>query len=219
MKILFTFIAALAFFSVGYAHEINPIDMQTLITDPRWQDFVRVGAEHMLTGMDHILFLIALTFLINNIKDILTYITLFTIGHSLSLVIATRYGITMDGHLVDAFIALTVCYKAFENINNVKNLNIKFLPIAPMVAFFGLVHGFGLSTKLQDATSNTEVAISNILSFNVGVEFGQIAVLFIVLLFKQIYTSKFNKYALPSNYILFGLGVYLFIEQLLQYFI
>lgn len=214
---LITFLSFVFTSSVAFSHGIHPVDIDTLINDSRWQDFIRIGAEHMISGYDHILFLIALTFLVNNVKDIITYITLFTIGHSISLIFATKYGVSMNTYLVDAFIALTVCYKAFDNINNVKQYRVKMLPILPMVGFFGLVHGFGLSTKLQEATQNHDVSIYNIVSFNIGVEFGQMIVLLVVLTFKQIFTNQFTKLALPSNYLLFGAGIYLFIYQLILY--
>lgn len=132
----------------------------------------------MLTGYDHLLFLAGVIFFLNGIRDILKFITVFTIGHSIPLIGATYLGILADEHLVDAVIGFSVFYKGFENLGGFEKYFSKKPPnILGMVFLFGLIHGFGLSTRLQSFDTGTEDFLLKILSFNVGVELGQIIAL------------------------------------------
>ena len=149
-------------------------------------DFVYFGAEHMVTGYDHILFLIGVLFFLTNYFDILKFITAFTIAHCLTLIFATYFQITANAYLIDAVIAFSVIYKGFENLDGFKKIFSTHAPnLLLMVFIFGLIHGFGLSTKLQEVAvaSDINLSVSQILSFNVGVEFGQIIVLLIYIQF------------------------------------
>ena len=184
-------------------------------------DFIYFGAEHMVTGYDHILFLIGVVFFLSSYFDIFKFITAFTIAHCITLIFATFYGITANVYLIDAVIAFSVIYKGFENLDGFK----KYFSINPpnlilMVFIFGLIHGFGLSTKLQEVSvaSDINLSLSQILSFNVGVEFGQIAVLIIVfLLISMIKGKLFDKISKFSNWILVIAGIFLLIYQLSSY--
>jgi hypothetical protein len=185
-------------------------------------DFIYFGAEHMVTGYDHILFLIGIMFFLSNYFDILRFITAFTIAHCITLIFATFYGITANAHLIDAVIAFSVVYKGFENLDGFK----KCFSIGPpnlivMVFIFGLIHGFGLSTKLQEVAvaSGINLSLFQILSFNIGVEFGQIAVLILVFpLLSMIRGKSFNKISKISNSMLVIAGIVLFAYQLNGYF-
>ena len=154
---------------VGLAHDVTSADQEILRTGGLWA-YIRVGATHMLTGYDHLLFLAGVIFYLNSFKDILKFITVFTIGHCITLIGATYTGITADEHLVDAVIALSVLYKGFENLGGFEKLNIKSPNLLVMVGLFGLIHGFGLSTRLQSFDMGEGQFLAKILCFNLGVE-------------------------------------------------
>jgi len=185
-------------------------------------DFIYFGGEHMVTGYDHILFLIGVVFFLTNYFDIFKFITAFTIAHCITLVFATFYGVTANAYLIDAVIAFSVIYKGFENLGGFKKW---FSANAPnlilMVFIFGLIHGFGLSTKLQEVASESDIqlSLSQILSFNVGVELGQILVLLIIFPLLSMLRGKFfNQISKISNWGLIIAGIFLFIFQLEGYF-
>ena len=206
---------------IGWSHDV-PESTLNAMADASLIDFIYFGAEHMVTGYDHILFLIGIVFFLSNYFDILKFITAFTIAHCITLIFATFYGITANAYLIDAVIAFSVIYKGFENLDGFK----KYFSINPpnlilMVFIFGLIHGFGLSTKLQEVSvaSDINLSLSQILSFNVGVEFGQIAVLIIVFLLLSMIRGKFfNKISKFSNWILVVAGMFLLVYQLNGYF-
>jgi hypothetical protein len=182
--------------------------------------FLKLGAIHMLTGYDHLLFLFGVIFFLTRFKDILRFITAFTLGHCITLVFATFLQIQANYILIDAAIALTVCYKAFENLDGFK----KFLEIqAPsliwMVFGFGLLHGFGLSSRLQEIVAGTTNLLPKILSFNLGVELGQIAALSVMWLFLRQWskTASFKKLGKIANLGLLAAGMALFMLQFHSY--
>jgi hypothetical protein len=145
-------------------------------------DYIWTGAEHMLTGYDHLLFLIGVMFFLTRFLDILKFVTAFTLGHTLTLIFATYGGISADHYLIDAVIAFTVMYKGFENLNGFQRwIGMNAPALIHMVFIFGLIHGFGLSARLQDLTLGDETGLlSKILFFNLGVELGQIAALLVM---------------------------------------
>ena len=206
---------------IGWSHDI-PESTLNAMADASLIDFIYFGAEHMVTGYDHILFLIGVVFFLSNYLDIFKFITAFTIAHCITLIFATFYGITANVYLIDAVIAFSVIYKGFENLDGFK----KYFSINPpnlilMVFIFGLIHGFGLSTKLQEVSVASDINLSllQILSFNVGVEFGQIAVLIIVFLLLSMIRGKFfDKISRFSNWILVVAGIFLLVYQLNGYF-
>src|SRR5215208_1656377 len=136
--------------------------------------FLYLGAKHMVTGYDHLLFLVGVIFFLYRLKDVLLYVSLFTIGHSLTLLVGVLGGVHANAYIVDAIIGLSVVYKGFENIGGFK----AFLGWQPntkvAVLIFGLFHGFGLATKLQEFNLSPNGLVENIVSFNVGVEIGQL---------------------------------------------
>lgn len=139
-----------------------------------------LGAKHMVTGYDHLLFLVGVVFFLYRLRDIFLYVSLFTIGHSLTLLVGALGGVRANPHVIDAIIGLSIVYKAFENMGGFRRLGIR--PDArAAVLVFGLFHGFGLATKLQDFSLSKNGLLSNILSFNVGVEIGQVLALTAVL--------------------------------------
>jgi hypothetical protein len=161
------------------AHGVSSKDARFLlsINGPAIVPLMYLGAKHMVTGYDHLLFLVGVIFFLYRLKDILLYVSLFTIGHSLTFLIGALGGVRANPYIIDAVIGLSIVYKAFENMGGFK----RFLGFQPntraAVLIFGLFHGFGLATKLQEyALSRNGLAV-NIISFNVGVEIGQILAL------------------------------------------
>jgi hypothetical protein len=136
-----------------------------------------LGAKHMVTGYDHLLFLVGVIFFLYNTRDVLLYVSLFTLGHSTTLLLGAIGGVQVNAYLIDAVIGLSVVYKGFENIGGFK----RFLGFQPntrwAVAVFGLFHGFGLATKLQEFELTRTGLVANIVSFNIGVEIGQMLAL------------------------------------------
>ncbi|MBX2845887.1 MAG: HupE/UreJ family protein, partial [Saprospiraceae bacterium] len=173
-SVVFIALVLLPFF--GLAHEVTSAD-QELLRNGGLMAYIRVGATHMLTGYDHLLFLAGVIFFLKSFKDILKFITVFTIGHSITLTGATYAGITANEHLVDAVIGLSVLYKGFENLGGFEKLKLKSPNLLFMVGLFGLIHGFGLSTKLQSFEIGDSQFLPKILSFNLGVELGQVLAL------------------------------------------
>jgi HupE / UreJ protein len=163
--------------------------------------FAYLGAKHMFTGYDHLLFLVGVLFFLYRGKDILLYVTLFTLGHSLTLLLGVWANWQVDGHLVDAVIGLSIVYKAFENMGG-----FQLLPgVSPdprlAVLVFGLCHGLGLATKLQEYVSTGDDLAANLVSFNIGVELGQIAALVLILglLLRWRRGSGFARQAFAAN--------------------
>ncbi len=214
LSLLLLFVPLLAF-----AHDVSSADQEILRNGGLWA-YIRVGATHMLTGYDHLLFLTGVVFYLNNFKDILKFITVFTIGHSITLIGATYAGITANEHLVDAVIALSVLYKGFENLGGFQQLKIKSPNLLLMVGLFGLIHGFGLSTRLQSFDMGTEQFLAKILCFNVGVELGQvlalIPIVFIISLSRK--REQFPAFYKAVNVYLVLAGIALLVYQLYGYF-
>jgi len=183
-------------------------------------DYLFLGAKHMITGYDHILFLIGVIFFLTRFSDIVKFVTAFTIGHSITLIFATLFKITANYYLIDAVIAFSVIYKGFENLDGFKRwLSINPPNLILMVFMFGLIHGFGLSTRLQQINLGDNNLIYSILSFNLGVELGQIAALAIVFpLLLLIKGKSFEKLSKISNWGLIIAGVLLLIYQLNGFF-
>src|SRR5438067_736280 len=139
--------------------------------------FLYLGAKHMVTGYDHLLFLVGVIFFLYRLKDVVTYVSLFTIGHSITLLGGVLGGLHANSYLIDAIIGFSVVYKAFDNMDGFK----RFLHFQPntrlAVLIFGLFHGFGLATKLHELDLARNGVVTNIVSFNVGVEIGQVLAL------------------------------------------
>lgn len=204
---------------LALSHGMSEED-QARILNAGFLDYIELGARHMLTGYDHLLFLFGVLFFIFHVKDVIKVITAFTLGHSITLVFATIAGINANYYLIDAVIALTVCYKAFENVNGFKHhFDISTPNINLMVFIFGLIHGFGLSTRLQQLPLGNDGIILKILAFNVGVELGQIIALCFMLLLLAGWrkTTSFSRFSKLANVALLFLGGLLFLMQLHGY--
>ncbi|MEK6623937.1 MAG: HupE/UreJ family protein [Bdellovibrionota bacterium] len=200
------------------AHGISAADRQRMIEGGYYQ-YIELGAGHMLTGYDHLLFLFGVVFFLTTFKDIVKFITAFTLGHSITLIIATFFKISANYYLIDAVIALSVCYKGFDNIDGFKKyLEIDVPDLLKAVFSFGLIHGFGLSTRLQQlpmGDDNVGIFL-RIISFNLGVEVGQIAALSVMLLVLASWrkSESFRKFSFIANSAVIFVGIILFYMQL-----
>ncbi len=168
-----------------FAHGISE-DAKRAMIEGGYLQYIWLGAEHMITGYDHLLFLFGVIFFLTKFKDIVKFISVFTLGHSITLIFATFMGVSANYWLIDAVIALSVCYKGFDNNKGFQEyFGMKRSPnLLWMVFLFGLIHGFGLSTRLQQLPLGEKgmEMLGRIVSFNIGVEVGQIAGLVIMLL-------------------------------------
>ena len=203
-----------------FGHGVSSSD-QEILSNGGLLAYIFVGAKHMVTGYDHLLFLTGVIFYLSGFKDIVRFITAFTIGHSITLLSATYLGIKADEHLIDAVIALSVLYKGFENLGGFeKQFKIKSPNLLMMVFIFGLIHGFGLSTRLQSFDMGSGQFLAKIISFNVGVELGQILALipivFVITKWKA-YKSYQAFYKAANTYLIL-IGIALFVYQLYGYF-
>jgi HupE / UreJ protein len=161
------------------AHGISSKDAEWLlgVDGPAVAIFTYLGAKHMVTGYDHLLFLAGVIFFLYRLRDVVLYVSLFTVGHSLTLLAGVLGGIHANAHIVDALIGFSVVYKGFENLGGFERVFSRRPNAKVAVTVFGLVHGFGLATKLQDFQLPANGLVINMLSFNAGVEIGQVLAL------------------------------------------
>ena len=178
--------------------------------------YLYLGAKHMFTGYDHLLFLVGVVFFLYRLRDVAIYVTMFSIGHSITLLFGVLSGLRLDAYIVDAIIGFSVVYKAFDNLGGWQRL-LGYTPNQrAVVLLFGLVHGFGLATKLQDISLSREGLVPNMVAFNLGVEIGQVAALGFILLAMNVWRSmpSFTRQAAVVNVCLMAAGVALIEMQL-----
>lgn len=182
--------------------------------------FIYLGAKHMVTGYDHLLFIVGVVFFLYDLRHVALYVTMFSIGHSITLLTGVLSDIHVNPFLVDAIIGLSVAYKAFDNLGGFKTLfgvqpNTKIAVLA-----FGLVHGFGLATKLQDLRLSPNGLVANMISFNVGVELGQLLALSVILAVIVWWRRQpgFMRQATVANALILFAGFLLMEYQLAGYF-
>ena len=183
--------------------------------------FVYLGAKHMITGYDHLLFLFGVIFFLYRMKDVGIYVTMFAIGHSLTLLLGVLTGVSVSSYLIDAIIGLSVVYKALDNLGAYQ----RWFGVQPntkaATLIFGLFHGFGLATKLQDFELSRDGLLPNLVAFNIGVELGQLLALGGILILMGFWrkTAGFWRHAYTANVVLMTLGFVLTGYQLVGYFI
>ena len=160
-----------------------------------------LGAKHMVTGYDHLLFLMGVIFFLYRPKHVVQYVTLFAIGHSITLLFGVLANLQVNAYIIDAIIGLSIVYKAFENMDGFKRL-LNFEPNIKIAVFvFGLFHGLGLATKLQEFTISDNGLVTNIISFNIGVEIGQILALSVVFILLSMWrtNASYLRHAFLTN--------------------
>ncbi len=181
--------------------------------------FLYLGAKHMVTGYDHLLFIVGVIFFLYRLKDVALYVTAFSVGHSITLLTGMLFDLQVDTHLVDAAIGVSIVYKAFDNLDGFRTV----FGVEPnMVAClfgFGLIHGLGLASKLQTLHPAREGLLANMLSFNVGVEAGQFAALSLILAVMVWWRGRpnFPGQAVAANAVLMTAGVGLMEWQLVAF--
>jgi len=222
-RIISALLVLLAASQCGSAHGVTGSDADFLktVSGPHIGPFLYLGAKHMVTGYDHLLFLFGVIFFLYRLRDVAVYVTCFAAGHSITLLAGVLSGVHVNPYIVDALIGFSVVYKAFDNLDGFRTL-FGWEPNPKAAVFiFGLIHGFGLATKLQDFALSSKGLITNMISFNVGVEIGQLIALSIILLIMVAYrrTSGFIRYAVLANVALMAAGFALAGYQIAGYFL
>jgi len=217
--LLIVFTAFLLLSKLALAHGMSEEEKQSIIEGGNFA-YMWLGATHMLSGYDHLAFVFGIIFFLTTFRDIAKYVTAFTVGHSVTLIYATFSAIQLDYFLIDAVIGLSVSYIAFANIDGFrKYLNINPPNMMMMIVGLGLIHGFGLSTRLQALPLSEDQLLLNIISFNVGIELGQIGALAAMLLLIAAWRKShfFQTFSLITNYTLIFWGGFLFLMQMHGY--
>lgn len=214
----------LALFSLSaFGHTIEGSNASFIkaIDGPAIFPFMYLGAKHMVTGYDHLLFLLGVIFFLYRPKHVVQYVTLFAIGHSITLLIGVLANLQVNAYIIDAIIGLSIVYKAFENIDGFERLFGVNPNTGVAVFVFGLFHGLGLATKLQEFELSANGLVTNIVSFNIGVEIGQILALSAVFIVLSIWRSNasFLKHAFVTNTALMTGGFMLAGFQLSAFFL
>jgi len=212
-------IIAMLLVSQAFGHGMSEAEKQSIVDGGNLR-YMWIGATHMLSGYDHLLFVFGIIFFLTRFKDILKYITAFTLGHSATLIYATFMGLQINYFLIDAVIGLSVAYIAFANLDGFR----KYWDVQPpnllfMIVGLGLIHGLGLSTRLQQLPLSEDHLLMNIISFNVGIELGQIAALTVMLLVLSGWrkSARFIQFSRISNVFLVIAGFYLALMQMHGY--
>ncbi|MBL8555292.1 MAG: HupE/UreJ family protein [Phenylobacterium sp.] len=214
-------VSVLAWAGAAFAHNIGGTDA-AFVAAARGPDpvpFAYLGAKHMVTGYDHLLFLVGVVFFLYRPREIALYVSLFSLGHSITLLAGVFLDLHVEPHLVDAVIGLSVAYKAFENLGGFRTLFGRQPDTRAAVFGFGLIHGFGLATKLQALELNPDGLFVNLVAFNVGVELGQATALSLILVAMTFWrrTRAFGRTATAANLLLMLAGFVLAGEQLAGY--
>ena len=211
-----------ALYTTAWAHGVDE-DTQSFLagnSGVAFGPFLYIGAKHMLTGYDHLLFLVGVIFFLYKPKEVLLYVSFFTIGHSTTLLLGVLADISINAFLIDAIIALSIVYKGFDNLGGFKRFFGKQPNTKAAVLIFGLFHGFGLASKLQEFKFDKEGLFTNLIGFNIGVEIGQFMALAIVLILITVWRRQpsFMRFSTITNTALMAAGFLLLGYQLTGYF-
>ena len=206
-----------------FAHGVDDSTRQFLQQSEGTQfiPYMYIGAKHMISGYDHLLFLVGVIFFLYRAKDVLLYVSLFTLGHSLTLMFGVLNDTQVNPYLIDAIIGLSIVYKGFDNLGGFQ----RWFGVSPntkaAVLIFGLFHGFGLATKIQEFQLPQDGLFTNLLAFNIGVELGQFSALAFILLAITYWRShdSYTRFATATNTLLMSGGLMLAGFQLTGYFI
>jgi hypothetical protein len=222
------FLALLATFTIGIvpeaiAHGVTTGDKGYIsqITGAHPIPFIYLGAKHMMTGYDHLLFLLGVIFFLYKLKDVTIYVTLFAIGHVVTLLSGVLMEISISAYIIDAIIGFSVVYKSLDNMGAYQRW-FGFQPNTKVATFgFGLIHGFGLATKILEYNISEDGLLSNLIFFNIGVELGQILALVGILIAITFWrkTGKFMQQAYSANAFTMMLGFLLMFYQITGYIV
>lgn len=222
LRRLFVFFALLLSTGLAMAHGVTSGDQGYIqeISGINIIPYIYLGAKHMVTGYDHLLFLVAVIFFLYGLRHIAVYVSLFALGHSSTLLLGVYFDIPANAYLIDAIIGLSIVYKALDNMGAYERW-FGFQPNTKLATLiFGLFHGFGLATKIQEFEMPADGMLINLISFNVGVEIGQLLALSAIFILMSVWRKFeiFNRQAFLSNTILMCAGFVLTGMQLTGYF-
>lgn len=196
----------------GYIQEITGVNLIA---------FMYLGAKHMVTGYDHLLFLLGVVFFLYRMQHIALYVSLFALGHSATMLLGVYFNIGINSYIIDAIIGLSVVYKALDNLGAYQRW-FGFQPNTKgATLIFGFFHGFGLSSKIIEYNISPDGLVANLLAFNVGVEIGQLIALAGILIVMSFWrkTDGFFRHAYTANVAMMGAGFLLIGYQLTGYFV
>ena len=223
--LLFLLFTALMFIGMpdAFAHAVAEGDKGYIqeITGVNLIAFMYLGAKHMVTGYDHLLFLLGVIFFLYRMQHIAIYVSLFAVGHSLTMLLGVYFNIGINSYIIDAIIGLSVVYKALDNLGAYQRW-FGFQPNTKAATLiFGLFHGFGLSSKIIEYDISPDGLVPNLFAFNVGVEMGQLIALAMILIAMSFWrkTDGFFRHAYTANVAMMGAGFLLIGYQLNGYFI
>ena len=207
--------------SSAVAHDVTPGDAGYVqeVFGVHIIPFIYLGAKHMITGYDHILFLLGVVFFLYHMKDVAIYVTLFAVGHSITMILGVWYGWGINAYIIDAIIGLSVVYKALDNLGAFQTW-FGFQPDTKAATLiFGLFHGTGLASKILEYEIAEDGLLPNLLAFNVGVEVGQLMALFVILIVMGYWrkSPNFMRQAKAANMVMVFLGVLLTYQQVAGY--
>lgn len=216
-------LALLAFATMAYAHAVTQGDKGYIqeVSGMKLIPFMYLGAKHMVTGYDHLLFLFGVVFFLYKMKHVALYVSLFAIGHSTTMLAGVFFGWNVSSYLIDAIIGLSVVYKALDNLGAYQ----RWFEVQPntkaATLIFGFFHGLGLATKILDYDIAPNGLLPNLLAFNVGVEIGQLIALAMILIVMGFWrrTPSFWKHAYTANVVMMSAGFILIGYQLTGYFV
>ena len=194
----------------GYIQEISGVNILA---------FMYLGAKHMVTGYDHILFLFGIIFFLYRMKHIALYVSLFAIGHSTTMLLGVFFDFGINSYIIDAIIGFSIVYKALDNLGAYQRW-FGFQPNTKVATLiFGFCHGFGLATKIIEYDISPDGLLPNLLAFNVGVEIGQLLALGAILIVMGFWrrTDSFWKHAYTANVVMMAAGFLLIVYQLTGY--
>ena len=196
----------------GYIQEISGVHLLP---------FAYLGAKHMMTGYDHLLFLFGVIFFLYRLSHVAIYVSLFALGHSTTMLLGVYFDVGIDSYLIDAVIGFSVVYKALDNLGAFQRWFGHQPDTRAATLGFGLIHGFGLATKIQEYEISTEGLVPNLLAFNVGVEIGQLLALAVILIGMSCWrrTAGFARHAYSANVVMMTAGFVLVGLQLTGYFV
>lgn len=174
------------------AHNVSKEDAELIAgkTGVQFVLYTWLGAKHMVTGYDHLLFLVGVVFYLKNLRSVALFVSLFALGHSITLITGVLLGLDVNPYLVDAIIGLSVAYKGFDNLKGFDKLFGDSPDERSAVLIFGLFHGLGLATKLQDLGLAEDGLLPNLISFNLGVEIGQLVALVVIVFALRLLPSR-----------------------------
>ncbi|MFM7446027.1 MAG: HupE/UreJ family protein [Tabrizicola sp.] len=216
-------LASLLLAGSALAHNVTEGDAGYVqeVTGFRPFAFLYLGAKHMVTGYDHLLFLAGVIFFLYRGRDIASYVSLFAVGHSVTMIAGVRWSVSINAYLIDAIIAFSVVYKALDNLGAFR----LWFGVQPdtkdATLIFGLLHGFGLATKIQDYEISPDGLLGNLIAFNLGVEIGQLMALALILLAMRQWRARpaFARQAYAANVLMMMAGFALMGLQITGYFV